>query len=340
MLKHSLFSRWRSRRPGFTLVELLVVISIIGILLGLLLPAVQAAREAARLTQCQNNLKQIGLGLLNFESGKRVFPPSYVSQPENPAMSPIDPDFNDAGPGWSWMTLLLPYLEETGVYQSLNRNLTCWDPANAAIVQTPLTLFRCPSDSLGQNPNQDATVMVTDTNQEPMGVVFGRSNYVSSVGSSTLWCSWPVTIQPNGAMFRNSATRTVDVTDGLTQTVFVGERSANIADSVWPGIVPLSGHFAYPPFASVGSGGFNTNYDGPGAYVGAHGGPCPYEDPVVIHPPNSPYGHSDQMESMHPGGANILMGDGSVHFYADSHMLSTWVGLISRNGGEPINEQY
>ena len=330
----------QSRKVGFTLVELLVVIAIIGILVALLLPAIQAAREAARSSQCKNNLRQLGLALHNFESGRGVFPPGYVSQPENPAMGPVDPDFNDAGPGWGWLTFLLPYVEEVSLYKSLDLNRTAWDPANAVGVRTAVDIYRCPSDSFGQNPNQTPTVNVTDTDQEPMGVVFGRSNYVSSVGSSTLWCSWPVTIQPNGAMYRNSTTRVADVTDGLSKTVFAGERSSNIADSVWPGIVPLSGHFAYLPFASIGSGGFNTNYDGPGAYVGAHGGPCPYEDPVVIHPPNSPYGHSDQMESTHPGGANILLGDGSVHFYADSHPLSTWVALISRNGGEAINEDY
>ncbi len=249
-------------------------------------------------------------------------------------MGPIDPGFNDAGPGWSWLSLIMPFSEEGSVCGQLNTRLKCWDPANAAAVALPVPMYRCPSDALGQNPNFDATVQITDTNQQPLGLVFGRSNYVSSVGSSTLWCSWPVTIQPNGAIYRDSTTRTSDVSDGLSKTVFAGERSSNISDSVWPGAVPGSGHFAYAPFASVGSGGFNTNYDGPGAYVGAHGGPCPYEDPVVIHPPNSPYGHSDQMESMHPGGANILLGDGAVSFYSDESPLSLWVALISRNGGE------
>jgi prepilin-type processing-associated H-X9-DG protein len=132
----------------------------------------------------------------------------------------------------------------------------------------------------------------------------------------------------------------VDVTDGLSNTVFAGERSSNLADSVWPGVIPLSEHFQYPPFVSSGSGGVNRPYDGPGAFVGAHGGPCPYEDPVVIHPPNSPLGHSDQMQSMHAGGANILMGDGSVRFYSDGNILSTWVALISRNGGEVSDGGY
>jgi prepilin-type processing-associated H-X9-DG protein len=322
------------------LIELLVVIAIIGLLVGLLLPAVQQARESARSMQCANNLKQIGTALHNYESARKVFPPGYISSPGAAGMGPGDPNFNDAGPGWGWLALVMPYMEETGIIGMLNLNLTCWDPANAAGVAMPVPMFRCPSDVFGQNPSTAATFTITDTSQQPMSgstgqpLVFGRSNYVSSVGSSTLWCSWPVTIQPNGAIYRDSTTRTKDVTDGLSKTVFAGERSSNLADSVWPGCVPGSGHFAYAPFASIGSGGLNTNYDGPGAYVAAHGGPCPYEDPVVIHPPNSIYGHSDQMESMHPGMANILFGDGSVTAYSDQSALSLWPFLISRNGGE------
>jgi len=136
-------------------------------------------------------------------------------------------------------------------------------------------------------------------------------------------------------MFRNSRVQIADVTDGLSNTVFVGERSSNLGDSVWPGAVPFSTHFAWPPFASLGTGGTNRQYDGPGAYVGAHGGPCPYEDPVVIHPPNSPLGHSDQMQSLHAGAvANILMGDGSVRLISATVNLGVWAGLSSRNGGE------
>jgi prepilin-type processing-associated H-X9-DG protein len=201
-----------------------------------------------------------------------------------------------------------------------------------------MPIFRCPSDSSGQNPAYGNTVNVPDINDKTL-VVFGRSNYVSSCGNSTLWCSWPVAIQPNGAMYRNSKVKASDVTDGLSNTVFVGERSSNIADTVWPGAVPFSTHFAFPPFASIGSGGANRPYDGPGAFVGAHGGPCPYEDPVVIHPPNSPLAHGDQMQSLHSGAvANILMGDGSVRGYGANVYLGIWAGLISRNGGEVLGE--
>jgi prepilin-type processing-associated H-X9-DG protein len=317
----------------------MVVITIVGGMVGLLVPAVQNVREAANRAQCQNNLRQLGLALHNYEAVSHVFPPGYVSDPANPAMGPIDPQFNDAGPGWCWTAFLLPYLEQGGLYQSLDRNLPCYDPANVAAVRTPVKLFRCPSDFGGGNPayGDGTTVNVVDVNNNTLAL-FGRSNYVHSVGTSTLWCSWPVTLRPNGAMYRNSETRATDVADGLSNTVFAGERSSNLADSLWAGVVPFSTHFAWPPFASLGTGGTNRPYDGPGAYVGAHGGPCPYEDPVVIHPPNSPLGHSDQMQSGHPGGANILMGDGSVRFYDNSHLLSTWASLITRNAGDEVVE--
>ncbi|MBI3407299.1 MAG: DUF1559 domain-containing protein [Planctomycetes bacterium] len=327
------------KRGAFTLIELLVVIAIIGALIGLLLPAVQKARESANRVQCQNNLKQIGLALHNYEGVNHNFPPGYISQPENPAMGPIDPQFNDAGPGWSWLTMLLPYVEQGNLHNSLDLTLPCYDPANAGAVRTPVAIFRCPSDFGGGNPAFGDTVNVVDIKDQSLAL-FGRSNYVASVGSSTLWCSWPVTIEPNGVMYRNSKTRRASVTDGLSNTVFAGERSSNLGDSVWPGAVPFSTHFAWPPFASLGTGGTNRPYDGPGAFVGAHGGPCPYEDPVVIHPPNSPLGHSDQMQSGHPGGMNILLGDGSVRFYTDGHRLSTWMALVSRNGGEVIDEYF
>lgn len=328
-----------SARSAFTLIEMLVVTGITAVLIGILLPAVQNIRERGNRLQCQNNLKQIGLAEHNYLDTYKVFTPGYLSQPDNPAMGPVDPQFNDAGPGWGWLTMLLPYLEYAPLYNSLNLTLPDYDPANAAAVQTPLKLFRCPSDVDGNNPAPGDTVNVVDVNNNTL-VVFGRSNYVQSVGSSTLWCSWPVTIYPDGPIFRNSEMPITRITDGLTYTVFAGERSSNLADSVWPGVVPFSTHFAWPPFASIGSGGLNRPYDGPGAFVGAHGGPCPYEDPVVIHPPNSPIGHSDQMESGHSGGANILMCDGAVRFYANNNPLSLWVALISRNGNEVIDDNF
>jgi len=191
---------------GFTLIELLVVTAIIAVLVSLLLPAVQQAREAARRSQCKNNLKQIGIALHNYEGACRAFPPGYISGPNIPAMGPVDPQFNDAGQGWGWLTQLLPYIDQAPLYNVLNLSLPCYDPANVAATRTTIKSIRCPSDSAGGNPAFGETVNVVDVNDNTLAV-FGRSNYVANVGNSTLWCSWPVTLQPNGAMFRNSQCR-------------------------------------------------------------------------------------------------------------------------------------
>src|SRR4051812_16488701 len=125
------------RNSAFTLVELLVVIAIIGVLVALLLPAIQAAREASRRTHCKNNLKQIGLALHNFESTRRAFPPGFISRTtvENgPGL----------GPGWGWAAHILPYLEESSVNVDLKREIT--DPFHDATRVTTLSIFRCPSD--------------------------------------------------------------------------------------------------------------------------------------------------------------------------------------------------
>src|SRR3982750_4328009 len=120
----------KPRRSGFTLIELLVVIAIIAVLIGLLLPAVQAAREAARRAQCVNNLKQIGLALHNYESSHESFPAGYQSWP---GVGFRDGQTGDWGPGWGWLTTLLPFVEQGNLYNALNTNLTCWDTANTTL---------------------------------------------------------------------------------------------------------------------------------------------------------------------------------------------------------------
>jgi prepilin-type N-terminal cleavage/methylation domain-containing protein/prepilin-type processing-associated H-X9-DG protein len=324
-----------SVRKGFTLVELLVVIAIIAILAALLLPAVQAARESARRTDCANNLKQIGIALNAYHDVRRSYPSGYVSEPSNPMLGPVDPDSGDRGPGWGWLALLLPELEGQPLHDALNFGLACYDPANAAAVATPVATFLCPSAD-----NFQLTVGVVDVNKNLLAT-FARANYVHNVGWNDLW-SAPATADyetiANGVMFRNSHIRASDVRDGLTSTVFAGERAPYLADAVWPGVVPLSRHFAYNQFASLGSGGAGVNYDTGGSYVGAHSGPSIFESPVVIHPPNSPLGHTDEMFALHPGGANTLMGDGSVRFVSEDIALLTWAALCSRAGKEVIDD--
>src|SRR5271155_4615272 len=128
-----------NQRRGFTLIELLVVISIIGVLIALLLPAVQAAREAARRTQCVNNLKQLGLALHSYESASRSFPPGYVSN--------FDASGNDTGPGWGWPAMLLPQIEQKPLFDGVNFNMPIDDLSNPTTRLMWLTVFLCPSDS-------------------------------------------------------------------------------------------------------------------------------------------------------------------------------------------------
>ena len=355
----------RMKRPriGFTLVELLVVIAIIGILIALLLPAVQAAREAARRTQCGNNLKQIGLALHNYESGKKVFPPAYVTQDTHAAGSMYGVTYSDEnknGPtGFAWGTFLLPYLEEVGLYQSFNFSLPCWATENAPAARTKVFAFLCPSVS-GDSDGFVVQKYTTGTAQDPDDPVpfsptifFAHSHYVTNAGVNQPWgrspdYSYDFTIaepvaEPtgqlvdaiNGPFYRNSRTRIVDVSDGLTQTVFIGESSPILTNKTWVGVVPYG--CTPPQNPPIGIG--DTN--GGGCLVGAHSGPDVHDHPnVIIHPPNDPFGHTDEMYSEHPGGANILFGDGSTRFISEFINPYTWVALSTRNGGETVNENY
>ncbi len=171
----------RSARPkeGFTLIELLVVISIIGVLIALLLPAVQAAREAARRAQCVNNLKQIGLALFNYENSIGAFPPGYIDYQNNPIYTP---DL-DMGPGWGWAAMSLPYIEQQPLYNSINFSLgitVTSNPATAAnstAVVTSLAVFQCPSDGFNPQP----CILYDSTFTNPIATV-AHSNYAAACG--------------------------------------------------------------------------------------------------------------------------------------------------------------
>jgi prepilin-type N-terminal cleavage/methylation domain-containing protein/prepilin-type processing-associated H-X9-DG protein len=331
---------------AFTLIELLVVIAIIGALVGLLLPAVQAAREAARRAQCINNLKQVGLAIANYESSKGSIVSGYISasgplgQFGVPGYNP-DPQTNDNGPGWGWLALLLSEVEQAPLSNAINFNLPTWVPENGTAVLTQVSVYLCPSAN-----NPTPTCRLVDANFNPLPVAnqaFARANYQYNMG----WNDTSITPANtdyndpvrgcNGPIYRNSPTRFADVADGLSNTVFAGEKTPYLADASWVGIVPGYRHFAYNAFASAGTGGAGVNYDYPGALLAAHSGPSLYESPVVIHPPNSPLGHTDEMYALHPGGANVLMGDGSVRFVKQSINLLTWQALSSRSVGEVVS---
>jgi prepilin-type N-terminal cleavage/methylation domain-containing protein/prepilin-type processing-associated H-X9-DG protein len=298
-------------RRGFTLIELLVVIAIIGALLGLLLPAVQKIREAASRMRCSNNLHQIGLALHNYHDTLGALPPGYADRNTNPV---LDATF-DVGPGWGWAAYLLPFVEQEPLYQQINFSQTVG--ANP-ICTTPLTIYLCPSDQ----PVETFTAYNTNA-------VVAQGSYVGCAG--TLETS-PYPGNNTGVFLRNSRTRFAAITDGLSSTILVGERSSNHSLSTWTGAVPgglVPALMAPGPPPNDPFGQAETAQ----ALVLAHGN--------RTHVPSAdmPAWDADTFYSRHsPRGANFLFGDGSVHFLSSSINGLTFEYLCNKADGNPTGD--
>ncbi len=343
-------SHWRSARSrlaslrfsGFTLVELLVVIAIIGILVSLLLPAIQSAREAARRTQCNNNLKQIGVALHDYLTWSQRFPPGYQSTVGPNEVPGVQAE--DLGPGWGWATLILPYLEQMDLYKQIDLTKDLADPANATARTTVLSAYLCPDDNASPlfqvdklGDTKPYTSPLLDSNGNPVQVA--RSNYVGMFGNPEItldpgYLSDPTqypeyALTHRGVFYRNYAVRAEDVTDGLSNTIFVGERSSNLAYSTWTGSVTGG---QVPP---NGPDPFNWPPEGAPVLTLGHTGDA---SDVPPHTPNSPVAHVDDFWSFHPAGANFLFGDGSVHMISNGISPSVWWALGTRAGGEIIDQ--
>ena len=350
----------RAHFRGFTLIELLVVIAIIAVLIAILLPAVQQAREAARRTQCRNNLKQIGLALQNYEGTHQVFPPSCVLNPYRDG-SEFGITYGDSSrvgpPGFGWGVSLLPSLEQAPLFNSFDLNVPCWSPVNAPAARTKVVVFLCPSATGGsdgfviQKQGADNRHGVPLTRDDGSSIYFSHSHYVTNAGINQPWgraaaycynfdIPEPVPGAPddviNGPFYPNSHTRVADVTDGLSNTVFIGERSSLLSNNTWVGVVPtavVSPKLALRPWSSDNTGATDL--------VGCHSGPDVHDHPqIIIHAPNNPFGHTDEMWGEHGAGCNVLFGDGSVRFYTAFTDGNVWAALSSRNGGEVSNGDY
>jgi prepilin-type N-terminal cleavage/methylation domain-containing protein len=279
------------RRSAFTLIELLVVIAIIGILVALLLPAVQAAREAARATQCKNSLKQLGLALHNYHDVMGQMPAGWIAgEPEGE-------------PGWGWTAALLPFFEQRNVSETqINHLLPISHPANQAARETVLKILLCASDG---NPNlftigaEDALGQHLDGGT-PMFPI-ARSNYVGMFGTIEVE---DAPSAGDGIFFHNSKVRLADVLDGLSNTLFIGERGAKFGGSTWVGVVEEANE----------------------AMLRVVG--------VADHTPNHPSLHFDDFSSFHPTGVHFLLGDGSVRRFNDTIDLDVYRALATRAGGE------
>ena len=316
-----------SRRRGFSLVELLVVIAIIGTLVGLLLPAVQSARESARRTACSSNLRQLGIGLLGYESAKKRFPAGYVSEA---GRTPQDPQTRDRPPGTGWGLLIAAFIEEGQLADRYRADLGIADPANAAVVSMPVPFFRCPSDT---GPREAFAVQLETGSPHPSGATHGRSSYVGNAGHREPWArpleTW--TGIANGPLYRNSWLPISRVSDGTSKTVFLGEHLSRLSQKAWAGTIP--GAFSHPTTAFAAAHG--SEPDAAATLLLVHSGPAE-EEPGVIHPPNDEHAHVCQMYSDHPGGCNVTFGDGGTRFVTNDVDREIWAALSSFNGGEAI----
>jgi prepilin-type N-terminal cleavage/methylation domain-containing protein len=309
----------RRRLRGFTLIELLVVIAIIAILIGLLLPALQKARESGFLTQCDNNLKQIGLAMQNYYDTHGTFPVGYY----DPTAWPIGgqtPQGLDHGPGWGWGAFLLPFLEQGNVYQQINFQVDVGDPSMVAVRTTVLRVFICPSDPGHQDTfTITSSPLATNVGPSPTGLSrweLASGNYVACNGNDGVD---DFTTPPHtGAFLRAVRGFTMsDISDGLSNTFFVCDRPLTLSYCSWVGC-PTGA--ANPFLMSPGNYGAETTL------VMCHAGPTGPNTAGVF--------DADSTSSPHRYGVPYLFGDGSVHFISNTIDIPTWMALATRAGGE------
>ncbi len=338
----------RARRPGFTLIELLVVIAIIGVLIALLLPAVQAAREAARRSQCINNLKQIGVALHNYLDSHGVFPPGYVSAIDRTVTDPCDQDSEnsksiDLGTGWAWGSMILPQIEQGPLFNSINFNLSVAFAANNTSSTTLVSSYLCPSDS-----GPDTIPVFADPPDPANPGSYSGSNVLDRVARGNYVGMWGVgeicggsgpTDSPNvgsigspvGIFSRNSRTRIADIVDGTSQTIAIGERSHNLSYVTWTARTP-NGWLGVTSLIEGGTDQFNPSPEETWTQVL---GPAGLEDGTRT--PNDKMAHVEDYWSRHPGGVNFLFADGSVHFVKESITPPVWRSLATRAGSEIVS---
>ncbi len=287
-----------TRPRAFTLVELLVVIAIIGVLVALLLPAVQMAREAARTSQCKNHLKQLGLAAHQYHDAMRQLPAGWIA------------DKPEGLPGWGWTPALLPYLEQRNLAESIiQRDLPISNSLNQQARETVLPFLLCASDGRpkivtifsGKNAGDEEGAFAANIEVGTPLFRLARSNYVGVFGISE------VEEAPDageGAFYFCSRVRFAQITDGLSNTFLVGERGTKQGHSVWAGVVPGANE-AMERIVGLGD-----------------------------HVPNDPHHHFDDFSSFHPGGVHFLYGDGSVQRINNTIDVNVYQALCTIAGGE------
>ena len=305
-------------REGFTLVEVLVVLAIIGILAGLLLPAVQAAREAARRAQCSNNLKQVGLALLSYEGSNNSLPPGR--------MMTYDPRYAGSSPPCTSLLVekslflhILAQMDQGPLYDAINHNLAIFGFENRTVRLASVASLACPTDpAAGRVRDGDTRLLYSfglAVPGEPYPVFFG--SYAGMYGSYFLnatprianGCRVPsaVLAQVDGSFHDVSPIRLAAITDGLSQTVFVAERALSPLREMEDDRGPTFGRYGWLISGNWGDSLVSAFY------------------PPNLYRKVAPKGDVHQYfgaSSLHPGGLNALMGDGSVRFVTET--VSSW----------------
>jgi prepilin-type N-terminal cleavage/methylation domain-containing protein/prepilin-type processing-associated H-X9-DG protein len=322
-------TRRRPYRGAFTLIELLVVIAIIGILIGLLLPAVQKVREAANRAKCQNNLKQIGIALHSYHGIFGQFPLGCVntSLPWGPPRGP------------TWFVGLLPHLEQDAVFRNWNPNLPATfgnanfaNNTNSMGPNAPtavvLNVMRCPSDGSGGT--------VTSTSYG----TYARGNYLGFFGDRNQRGNFPGASPANkrAAFAPNFGARFADIIDGTSNTMVVAEYLRGLDQyNSGPTFDERGGIWSDQPGASQLYTQFTPNTSSPDYLLPGY---CFNHPELNLPCTDSNWGTTDSAaaRSQHPGGVNAVFGDGSVHFITDGVSLTTWQALGSIASGELVND--
>jgi len=296
-------------RNAFTLIELLVVMAIIGVMIGLILPAVQKVREAANRARCQNNLKQMGVALHHHHDVRGCFPAGYYCQLDRTL------DVADTTPGWGWAALLLPFIEQENLGRQINFNVAVEDPASAPVRMTVLPLLVCPSD------RETGLFTVLDGFGAPVADAASNS-YAGCYGAGGEIADEPDL--GNGIFFRNSRVRIADITDGTSNTLAIGERAALFTRTAWAGALN-EGTTHVTPGAPTDSTAVEDTPTQTLAHTGSHTLNDHSSDP-------------DDFFTPHIHAGQFLFADGSVRPVGTAIDLKIFQALSTRAGGEAVSE--
>jgi len=317
----------RSNKKAFTLVELLVVIAIIGILIGMLLPAVQQVREAARRTTCKNNLRQLCLAMHNYESSFRQFPPgySYVLGSTYGAQTGYPVTLQDANHlGQAWGAFILPQIEQGNLHATVDFSLPGFDPVNLQARETQLSVFLCPTDAWSVG-----NFVVRDETSSPVEQ-YAAASYCANWGPASQSVNLDATPDDStGPFFRNSKTRFASITDGTSNTIALGERTNGpIVDSAGNpvGVAP------HPNFENVWFAAIRDIGDP----EDDHGHMVLFDTEYA---PNRAFGPGADrgVSAPHAGLAQFAFLDGSVHTIPETISIEAYRALSSMRGGEVVD---